>query len=54
MVERVLENRPCRILTVDEMQFGFMPQRETIDAVFVWGRLQEESYTKGKKFYMCT
>ena len=35
VVERVLEKRLCRIVTADEMQFGFMPERGTIDAVFI-------------------
>ena len=33
--ERVLGNRLCRIVTVDEMQFAFMPESGTIDAVFI-------------------
>ena len=33
VVERVLEKRFHRI--VDEMQFGLMSERETIDAVFI-------------------
>ena len=32
----------CRIVTVDEIQFGFMPERGTIDAVFILRRMQEE------------
>ena len=27
VVERVLEKRLCGIVSVDEMQFGFMPER---------------------------
>ena len=27
VVERVLEKRLCEIVSVDEMQFGFMPER---------------------------
>ena len=30
VVERVLERRLCRIVFVDEMQFGFMTERGTI------------------------
>ena len=41
VVERVLEKRLCRIVFVDEMQFGFMPERGTIDAVFILRRMQE-------------
>ena len=40
VVERVLEKRLCRIVSVDEMQFCFMPERGTIDAVFMLGRMQ--------------
>ena len=34
VVERVLEKRLCKILTVDEIQFGFMPER-TNSAVLI-------------------
>ena len=53
VVVRVLEKRLCRILTVDEMQFGFMPERGIIDAVFILRTLQEDYYAKGNKLYMC-
>ena len=29
-------------MTVNEMQFGFMPERETIDTVFILRSLQVE------------
>ena len=35
------------------MHFGFMPERGTIDAVFILRRLQEEYHAKGKNWYMC-
>ena len=35
VVERVLLKRLRRIVSVDKMQFGFMPERGTIDAVFI-------------------
>ena len=35
------------------MQFGFMPGRGTIDAVFIARPIQEEYHAKGKKLYMC-
>jgi len=38
---------------VDKMQFGFMPGKGTIDAVFILWRLQEEYLDKPKKLYMC-
>ena len=49
VVKRVLEKRLSRIVSVDEMQFCFMPERGTIDAIFILRRMQEEYHTKGKK-----
>ena len=49
MVERMLEKRLHRTVSVDEMQFGFMPKTGTIDAVFILRRVQEEHHAKGKK-----
>ena len=34
------------------MQFGFMPERGTIDAVHILRRQQEKYHAKGKKLYM--
>ena len=53
IVEKVLERRMRRMVKVDEMQFGFMPGKGTIDAVFILRRLQEEYLDKEKKLYMC-
>ena len=41
VVERVLKKKLSKIVTFDKMQFGFMPERETVDAVFILTRLQE-------------
>ena len=38
-------------MTVDEIQFGFMPERRIIDAVFILRRLQEEHHAEGIKLY---
>ena len=43
VVERVLEKRLC--VSVDEMQFGFMPERGAIDAAFIV-RMQKEHHAK--------
>ena len=40
-------------MTVNEMQFGFMPERQIIDAVFILRRLQEEYNVEGRKLYVC-
>ena len=52
VVEGVLEKRLSSIMSVDEMQFGFMPVRRTINAIFILRRMQEEYLAKGKKLYM--
>ena len=53
VVERVLEKSLCRIVTINEMQFGFLPDRGTIEAVSMLRSLQEEYHDEGKKLYIC-
>ena len=52
-MERVLVKGLHRIMTVIEMEFGIMPERGTIVAVFIMKRLQEVYHANGKKLYMC-
>ena len=40
------------MVTANEMQFGYMPELGTIDAVFILSKLQEEYHAKGRKLYM--
>ena len=51
IVEKLLEKRMGRVVKVDEMKFGFMPGKGTIDAVFILRRLREEYLDKEKKLY---
>ena len=51
LVEMVLE-RACRIVTANEMQFGLMSDKGTIDAWFVSTRVQEEYCAWKKKLYV--
>ena len=53
IVENVLKRRIPHVVKVDEMKFGFMPGKGTIDAVFLLSRLQEE-YLDKEKLYMCS
>ena len=49
IIERVLERRIRAIVNFDEAQFGFMPGKGTIDALFLVRRLQEEHRAKAKE-----
>ena len=40
--------RHCIMVTVNEMQFSFMPENGTIDAVFISRKLQQDYYAKRK------
>ena len=52
-VDRVLERRIRTIVNLNEMQFGFMPGKATVDAIFIVRRMQEEYQKTNKKLYMC-
>ena len=42
IVQRVLKKRIRALLEVDDMQFGFMPERGTTGALFIMRRMQGE------------
>ena len=50
IVERVLERRIRTLINLNKMQFGFMPGKGTVDAIFIVRRMQEEYQ---KKLYVC-
>ena len=50
VVEGELEKTLNAIVSVDERQFGFMPERGAIDAVFILRRLLEEYHAKEIRF----
>ena len=52
-VERVLENRIRGLVTIDDMRFGFMREKDTTHALFIWRRIREEFRGKEKKLCMC-
>ena len=53
IVEKVLERKMRLMAKVDKMQFGFMPDKGTIDAVFILKGLQEKYLDKEKKICIC-
>ena len=53
IVERVLERQIETLINLNKMQFGFTPEKEIVDAIFIVRRMQEEYLKKDKKLYMC-
>ena len=53
IVERVLERRIRTLVNLNKMQFGFMPGKGIVYAIFIVRRMQEEYQKKNKKLYMC-
>eukprot|EP00057_Strongylocentrotus_purpuratus_P028958 XP_011683432.1 PREDICTED: uncharacterized protein LOC105447283 [Strongylocentrotus purpuratus] len=49
--ERVLEKRIREQVAVEEMQFGFMPGKETVDAIFTVRQMQEKFLAKKQQLY---
>ena len=51
VLERVLEKRIRCQVSIDNMQFGFMPGKGTTDAIFIMRQVQEKHQAKKKKLY---
>ena len=51
LYEKILDGRLREVVDVDKMQYGFMPGRGTVDAVFVLRRLMEKFRAKNKKLF---
>ena len=49
--ERVLYERLKHVTEVDKNQFGFVPRKSTIMAIFIFRQLQENFLEKKKKLY---
>ena len=48
VMEHILNTIIQNIVSIDEMQFSFMPGRSTIDAIFILRQLQEKFLGKKK------
>lgn len=46
MIKRTVEKQLRAIISVDEIQFGFIPGVETSDAIFIKRQLQEKCLKK--------
>ena len=52
IAERVLERRMRALVNLNKIQFGFMPGKGTIDAIFIVRRMQEE-YQRRTRSCIC-
>ena len=52
VVEHILEVRIREMVSIDEMQFGFVPGKGTTDAIFIARQLQEKIITAGNPFIL--
>ena len=52
ILERVVEMEIRSSITIDDMQFGFMPGRGTTEAIFIVRQLQEKFIAKNKNLYL--
>ena len=51
LLDRVLEKRIRCQVSIDNMQFDFMPGKGTTDAIFIMRQVQEKHQAKKKKLY---
>ena len=51
VVERIVEGFIRERVTIDNMQFGFMPGRGTTDAIFILRQVQEKYLAKNLPLY---
>ena len=51
ILERVLEKKIRCQVSIDNVQFGFMPGKGTTDAIFIMRQVQEKHQAKNKKLY---
>ena len=51
LYEKILDGRLREVVDIDKMQYGFMPGRGTVNAVFVLRRLTEKFRAKNKKLF---
>ena len=51
ILEKIIEGRLRKTVEIDPMQFGFMPGRGTLDAIFTFQQIQEKHQEKRKEFF---
>ena len=52
ILERIVDSLIRQLVSMDDSQFGFVPNRGTTDAIFVVRQLQEKYLVANKRLYM--
>ena len=52
VLERIVDGLIRQLVSTDDFQFGFVPDRGTTDAIFVVRQLQEKYLAANKRLYM--
>ena len=52
IVDKGQERRTRTMISLNKMQFGFMQEKGTMDAIFIVGRVRKK-YQKNKNFCIC-
>lgn len=52
VLERIVEELIRNIVHIDDMQFGFIPGRGTIDAIFILRQMQEKYLEKNRNLFL--
>ena len=52
LLERIVDGLIRQLVSIDDSQFGFVPGRDTTDAIFVVRQLQEKYLVASKRLYM--
>jgi len=52
VIKRVFVKRLRKVVDIDEMQMGFMPGKDTIDAIFIIRQMMEKYEAAVRKLFM--
>ena len=52
LFERVIEQHIRAVISMDDMQFGFMPGKGTMEAIFIIRQVQEKYLAKHQDLYL--
>ena len=51
MLEKVMDKRLGKVVTIEDAQFGFQPEKGTIDAMFILRQVQKKSWRRERSCF---